>query len=371
MSILTDQQIRAIRDDVVRRSFVLHNNLDDNIIVSQLLKGLILTGQTYKDRLLELYTIYTNAEKRKWSMCNVNGLKTLMIQKGISKIQCFGCERELQFNELEFAILIRIYRQTDSFYICCNLCTPNCPTIDMTANDAQKFYVGKRGNIKAIADEKMAIDKIINDIKSQIQNSKHTIETLQSTANELDNDIFLHTQIVNDKLAQLEKIANREQVIEGEIKKQAILLKSITDTEQQTTLLKGQYENLFTKQFEMANKMEEMHNTVENMKQNAETILTQFETDIQEKNKQMLETLTANLGKKTKEIVESMDNIESISESITEKLSYDFKCGVCTGRKSPIWAYDCGHTLCKGCIDELDKCPICSAESENKRQIYL
>lgn len=373
MSILTDQQIRAIKDDVLRRSFVLHNNSDDNMIISQLSKGLVLTGQTYKDKLLELYKIYTTAEKRKWSICNVNGLKTLMIQRGITKIKCFGCEREFQFNELEHIILIKIYRHNvDAFYICCNLCTPDCPTIDMTASDAQRFYIGKRGNIKAIIDEKNAMDNMIAEIQIQIQNSKETIEDLKNTTNELNNDILLQEQVNKDKIAQLEKIVKREQLIDKEIQKQAGLLQSITDTEAQTTLLKEQYEKLYAKQFEMANEMDVLNNNIGKMKQDTQTILEQFEKNIQEKNAQILETLTKNISKKTKEITDNMDNIESLSESIVEKLSYDFKCGVCMGRKNPIWAYDCGHTVCKKCIDQLDnKCPTCSAESEYKRQIYL
>ena len=372
MSILTDQQIRVIKDDILRRSFVLHNNLNDNMIHQSLQKGLELISETYKDRIVELYDIYVNAEKRKWNICNVNGLKTLMIQKGITKIKCFGCDRELQFNELGCAILIRIYRQTDAFYICCDLCTPNCPTIDMTALDAQRFYLGKRGNVQIAMSEKLAIDNIINDINNKIRNSTESLEMLKLTANALDNDILLHEQINQDKIEQLEKIANREKVLENEVQKQATILKSINETEAQTVALKNQYEALYEKQFEMVGEMEDMSNSINKMKHDTDLILGQFEIDIQVKHEQALESLTSNLNKRAKEIKDKMENIDSISESIAEKLSYDFKCGVCMGRKNPVWAYDCGHTTCKTCIDRLDnKCPTCSAESVHKRQIYL
>ena len=370
MSILTIQQIQTIKDDTVKRLFILHNKPSNDDIMPTLTRGLILEG-SYEQKIKKLYEIYTGAEHKKWCICHVGGLKTLMIQKGITKIRCFGCDSDFHFNELESILFIRIYKQADKFYVCCAKCAPICPTIDMVPSDAQRFYIAKRGNIQVVLDEQRDVETEILRIKDQINKINETKQTLQQTAEELETDILLLEQSNMDKITKLEKAANHEKHLLNETEKQSALIKSINDTETQTQELKAQYEKLFEEQFKVAKNIEEVNKSIENMKEDVCSILAHFETNMVEKTEEMMNNLTKKIGEKTKEIVGDMDKIESTSDTIVEKLSYNFKCGVCMGRKDPIWAFDCGHTLCGVCKDELNKCPICSTETAEKRQIYM
>jgi hypothetical protein len=370
-TILTEQQIGTIKDDTIRRQFIVHNKERIDDISPALSKGMELTETSYRDKILRLFAIYVDADKKKWAVCNVNGLKTLMVQKGITKIGCFGCDVEIQFNQLDDILFIRIYRQIESFFVCCKKCGPDCPTINMSASDAQRFSVGRRGNVLAALEDKKLAGEEEGKIRAEINRKKIGIEKLKELAEELDVELSQLEQINIGKIATLEKVAKHEEVLLVEMDRQSAIINSITETEQQTKALKEQYDTLFAQQFKLSNDVEVVNNSIEQMKKDITDSLKSFEVDFAKKNKDMVQKFTKNLCEKTKEITENLDAMERVSDVVVEKLSYNFRCGVCTCRKNPIWAFDCGHTLCKGCADKLNKCPICSQETVDKRQIYV
>lgn len=45
-------------------------------------------------------------------------------------------------------------------------------------------------------------------------------------------------------------------------------------------------------------------------------------------------------------------------------------CGICNTNKKNI-SFGCGHTTCKMCSDQLDKCPFCREKINDKRRLFL
>lgn len=366
---LTEEQISLINDLKISSLFRVAHTCDT--IHPFLQRGIILTKSTKIDKIRELYDIYVDGIRKRWSISYPLGLKHLMIQHGITYIQCFGCDKNVQFNDINNVVFIRIYKTSQIPYICCNECATNCPTIDMNPIDAQRFQLGKRGNIKRASEELKIINDIYDGINKDIKARSQRLDRLKQSCRDIEAEIKIQHDINEEKSQILARAKKHESIIVEETKKQEMILQSINDAETKTKELKEEYDSLFEKQFKVANDMAEIKASVEEMSERSATALSSFGDNLQVLVMQTLDTMSSSLKTRIETLNTELSKIETTSETITEKLAYNFKCAVCMGAKNTIWSFDCGHTLCKTCIDKIDTCTMCNKKTEHKIQIFI
>lgn len=360
--ILTNAQINELQDDNIKQLFRCFNK-NMSQIPYNLLRDMKLTKTSYNEQFIELYNIYKNAEKKKWHIANSNGLKKIMVQHGITRIKCFGCDREFDFNELDSLILIKIYKNIADYfptYVCCNECTPHCPTINIRADEARRIQVSRRGNVQMAILEEQASIALVNEIRNDIA-------IIQDEKKKLEEEYESLLKKINEHNIMLEKIKDKDVILEAEIQKQANILKLINDTELQTNNLNEKYDTLFKSNVELANQISTLKGTMQNISTDSATSLTKFEEDFKIITTNLMNKMFDDLYKNTSVVKNNLENIELTSDNIVDKLKYVHKCDVCADKKDPMWAYTCGHTFCETCIKKSSTCPTCRAVAQKIR----